>query len=183
MNKISLKVPSLSELDYRKQILADSETMAYNAGYKQNLDGYNYDTGIIKFTDEKWQVWFNAWVNNEPKKYYAYIMLDETPIGEVALHYDNDFDCHLVHILLESDYRGKGYSEVALRLLMDIAFNKLKLNKVADKIPLDRKAAIKTFIKVGFKEDNLHINDIRFGKKEQSNYFELTKIRYLLHKK
>jgi diamine N-acetyltransferase len=183
MDKLSLKVPNFDELAYRKQILADPKTMAYNRGYDQEINGYDYENGIIEFNEEKWNNWYKSWVNNEPEKYYAYIMLDNTPIGEVALHYNSNFDCHIVHILIEFNYRGKGYSEEALRLLMNVAFDKLNLTKVGDKIATDREAAIRIFEKVGFKEENLHIGDMRFGKREKCKYFELTKIRYQTFKK
>jgi len=183
MNKLYLKVPNLSELSYRKQILADPRTMAYNTGYSQENKGYDYKTGTIDFSDEKWNDWHKLWINNEPEKYYAYIMLNETPIGEVALNYNKDFDCHLVHIMIEFSYRGKGYSEEALKLLLDVAFNKLKLHKVSNKVAADRERAIKVLEKLGFKEEKLHINDIRFGRQEPAKYFELTRMKYLIKKK
>lgn len=183
MEKFYLKVPNLDELSYRKQILADPRTMTYNTGYNQENKGYDCKTGTIDFSEEKWNDWYNLWVNNEPEKYYAYIMLDNAPIGEVALNYNKDFDSHLVHIMIEFSYRGKGYSEEALKLLMNVAFNKLKLHKVSYKIAADRDRAINVLIKLGFKEQKLHISDIRFGRKEQARYFELTKMKYLINKR
>ena len=66
---------------------------------------------------------------------------------------------------------------------MDVAFNKLKLHKVSDKIAADRDRAIKTLIKLGFQEKKLQISDIRFGRKEQAKYFELTRMRHSIKKK
>lgn len=183
MGKLHLKVPNLDELSYRRQILADPRTMAYNTGYNQENKGYDSKTGTINFSDDKWDDWHKLWVNNEPEKYYAYIILNNTPIGEVALNYNKDFDSHLVHIMIEFSYRGNGYSEEALELLMDVAFNKLKLHKVSDKIAADRDRAIKTLIKLGFQEKKLQISDIRFGRKEQAKYFELTRMRHSIKKK
>ncbi len=183
MNKLHLKVPNFDELNYRKQILADPRTMAYNTGYNQESKGYDCNKGTIDFSEEKWEDWYKLWINNEPERYYAYIMLDSTPIGEVALNYNKDFDSHLVHIMIEFSYRGKGYSEEALRLLMNVAFNKLKLQKVSDKIASDRDRAINSLIKLGFKEKKLQISDIRFGRKEKVKYFELSRIRYMLKNK
>lgn len=41
---LQLRIPKLSELDYREKLLADSETMDYNIGYGE-VDG----TGCIDF--------------------------------------------------------------------------------------------------------------------------------------
>lgn len=146
--KLELIIPKLEELDYRRKLLGDSETMAYNIGYGKN-DG----TGYIDFNENDWEDWFSRWVNNMPERYYAYIIKrdENIPIGEAALRYDNEKNAYVVNIVVEAKYRGNGFSEQALRLLIDVAFNELGADKIIDEFPESRVSAEKVFKKVGFK--------------------------------
>jgi len=58
---------------------------------------------------------------------------------------------YCVNIIVEAKHRGHGFSEQALRLLIDAAFNKLGADNVFDDFPKSRKSAEKVFEKVGFK--------------------------------
>lgn len=146
--KLELKIPKCEELDYRRKLLGDSETMAYNIGYGKN-DG----TGCIDFNESDWEDWFSRWVNNMPERYYTYIIKrdENIPIGEAALRYDNEKNAYVVNIVVEAKYRGNGFSEQALRLLIDVAFNELGADKVIDEFHESRVSAEKVFKKVGFK--------------------------------
>jgi Acetyltransferases, including N-acetylases of ribosomal proteins len=147
-NKVILKVPEFEELAYRKKLLADEETMAYNIGY-----GKTNGTGCIDFNENTWTDWFSRWVNNTPGRYYAYIIkVDENiPVGEVALRYVNEKNAYCVNIIVEAKHRNNGLSEQALRLLADIAFSQLGADKLFDDFPKTRLSAEKVFKKVGFK--------------------------------
>lgn len=147
-NKVELKTPKFEELDYRRKLLADCETMAYNLGY-----GEKDETGCIDFNENAWENWFSRWVNNMPERYYAYIIkADENiPVGEVALRYDSKKNSYCVNIIVEAKHRNNGFSEQALRLLIDIAFNDLGADKVFDDFPKSRISAEKVFNKVGFR--------------------------------
>lgn len=147
-NKVVLKIPKFEELEYRRELLLDIDTMAYNVGY-----GDTEDTGCIEFNENKWLDWYSRWVNNVPERYYAYIIkVDENvPVGEVALRYDNEKKAYSINIIVEAKYRGSGFSEQGLRLLVDIAFEELGAEKVFDEFPRSRVSAEKLFNKVGFK--------------------------------
>jgi RimJ/RimL family protein N-acetyltransferase len=147
-NKVKLRTPKLEELDYRRKLLADEETMSYNIGY-----GENDRTGCIEFDENTWKGWFSQWVNNMPERYYAYIIkVDKNiPVGEVALRYVSEKNSYCVNIIIEAKYRGNRFSEEALRLLIDIAFKELRADKVFDNFPKSRIIAEKVFEKVGFK--------------------------------
>ncbi|WP_142412866.1 GNAT family N-acetyltransferase [Hathewaya massiliensis] len=162
-NKIKLRIPKLEELEYRRKLLSDRETMSYNIGY-----GENEGTGCIEFKENLWRDWFSRWVNNMPERYYAYIIkVDENrPIGEVALRYVSEKNSYCVNIIVEAKYRGNGFSEQALKLLVDTAFRELRAYKVFDDFPKSRISAEKVFMKVGFKR----VSD---------NIVELTKQDYL----
>lgn len=164
--KIKLKVPKLEELDYRRKLLSDRETMSYNIGY-----GENEETGCIEFNKKTWKEWYSRWINNMPERYYAYIIkVDENiPVGEVALRYVSEENSYCINIIFEAKYRENGFSEQALRLLIDIAFKELRAEKVFDDFPKSRMKAEKVFKKVGFKR----VSD---------DVVELTKENYLRKK-
>jgi len=151
-NRIELRIPMFEELNYRKKLLLNSKTMSYNKGCNA-FNGYDKETGCIDFNESFWVGWFSYWVNNTPARYYAYIIKKDgnVAIGEVALRYVNEKNAHCVNIIIEAKYRGNGYSEEALRLLVDTGFHKLSINKVFDDFPRARVSAEKVFNKVGFK--------------------------------
>lgn len=166
MNKVKLHMPKENELEYRKYLISNKETMSYNIGYGDNGTGCYYQT-IEQVRD-----WYKNW-NNTTDNYYAYIIRkeDKTPIGEVDIHWSGYCQKHIIGIVIEDKYRGKGYAEEALNLLCDVAFNELKLDKIYDDFPATRTAAEKVFAKVGFVREN-------------DEFVALTKERYnQIHKK
>ena len=122
--------------------------MAYNIGY-----GETNGTGCINFNESIWKDWFSRWVNNTPERYYAYIIKvdEDIPVGEVALRYVHEKNSYCVNIIVEARHRGNGFSEQALRLLIDIAFKELGADRIFDDFPKSRMSAEKLFKKVGFK--------------------------------
>ena len=49
MHDLILIKPELKDYWYEQKLNEDKDTMSYNAGYDINLEGYDYDTGIILF--------------------------------------------------------------------------------------------------------------------------------------
>ena len=49
MKNIKLVVTSLEDYFYKEKLENDKDTISYNAGYDVSYEGYNYDTGCIKF--------------------------------------------------------------------------------------------------------------------------------------
>ena len=150
MSKIELHIPNENELEYRRHLISDKETMNYNIGYGDDGTGCYYQT-IAQVKE-----WYKNW-NNGTDNYYAYIIhkKDNMPIGEVDIHWSGYCKKHTIGIVIEAKYRGKGYAKEALNLLCDIAFNELNLDKICDDFPKSRIAAEKVFSKVGFiREDD-----------------------------
>lgn len=145
MQELELMIPNLNELEYRRYLISDEKTMDYNKGYGDN------GTGCYFQTIEQVRDWYKNW-NNGTDNYYAYIIRkeDNTPIGEVDIHWSSYCQKHIIGIVIEAKYRGKGYAEEALNLLCDVAFNELTLDKIYDDFPVTRTAAEKVFSKVGF---------------------------------
>ena len=144
-NRLYLRVPNQDELAYRIKLLADADTMEYNKGFGDDGSGCYY------LTQPQAQDWYTYWFGN-PQKYYAYLVgtEDDIPVGEVNIHYSEEYSMHMVGIVIEACHRGKGYAEEGLRLLADKAFADPGIDKIADDFPAERAAAEKTFRKVGF---------------------------------
>lgn len=153
-NRLYLHVPAYEELWYRQCLLADPDTMAYNKGYELGFDGYDKETGCIRFPEEDWNDWYSYFVGQEPERFYAYIVRaeDDTFIGEVNVHRNRDNFWHDMGIVVEARYRGKGYSVEALQLLLKEAFERLGVQAVHNDFEDVREAAIKAHLHVGFHE-------------------------------
>lgn len=150
---VYLHVPEQNELWYRKQIMADPETMSYNRGYEE-FEGYNKENGCIEFPEEEWDEWYDYFVGNEPQRFYAYVVrkIDNTFIGEVNLHNSAEHDWHEMGIVIEAKYRGQGYSVEALKLLIKYGFEEMNVSAIHNMFEMDRTAAIHTHLSAGFQE-------------------------------
>lgn len=96
---IFLHMPSESELSYRRFLIADEATMAYNWGFGDH-GGCTY-----RRTPEEVRCWYRKW-NHGSKNFYAYILraMDRRPVGEVAL--SGASEQPMVNVLIETRYRG-----------------------------------------------------------------------------
>lgn len=139
---ITLHTPSLEDLWFRHEMMADPETMSYNHAWG----------GTIPFPKEKWRHWYDFWiVNHENKRYYRYLK-DNTGrfIGEIAYHYDADRKLYLADVIVHALYRGKGYGSTGLERLCHAA-KKNGADVLYDDIAIDN-PAIMMFLKHGFIE-------------------------------
>ncbi len=126
MKRISLHVPRLTEMEYRQNLLAQPETMAYNRGRAIDAEGYDPATGCIQFPRADWRYWRQIWLLNEPDFFSAYIRDNDRQcfVGEVCYFYDGETQAHIAGILIEARHRGKGYCAEGLRALADQAFRR-----------------------------------------------------------
>ncbi|MBR2745616.1 MAG: GNAT family N-acetyltransferase [Erysipelotrichaceae bacterium] len=123
--------------------MADEETMSYNHAWG----------GTISFSEEKWQNWYDRWViNHENKRYYRYLKDEKGFVGEIAYHYDPEYDGYVADVIIFSQFRGRGYGSQGLKLLCEAAKeNGIKV--LYDDIAIDN-TAISLFKKQGFFEVN-----------------------------
>ncbi|SFP99139.1 Acetyltransferase (GNAT) domain-containing protein [Lachnospiraceae bacterium XBB1006] len=139
---LELVVPTLEEMWFRKSLMADEETMAYNHAWG----------GTILFPRERWQVWYEYWiVNHENRRYYRYLKDDNGFVGEIAYHYDSEYDGYVANVIILSKFRGKGYGAKGLEMLCAAA-KENGISVLYDDIAIDN-TAIKLFLKQGFYED------------------------------
>lgn len=147
---IKLHIPDIYELDYRRHLISDKDTMSYNIGWGDDGSGCYYQTA------EQVLEWYKNW-NNDSNNYYAYIAKadDDSFVGEVNIHWNNNLKKYIVGVTIESKHRGFGYAKEALLLLAEKAFFELGIESLFDDFPADRIAAEKTYTSIGF----VRIND------------------------
>lgn len=152
--QLHLHIPTLPEMAYRQKLQEDPATMSYNAGYDLGFKGYHKDTGCIDFPESEWESDFAWLVGNEPEQFYAYIVRDADGefIGEVNVHRSHEHDWYEMGVLLEAKYRGMGYGEEALSLLLEYAFEKLNVTAIHNDFEDVRDAALRTHLACGFRE-------------------------------
>lgn len=146
---ISLYIPSIDDFWYEEKIQSDPQTMRYNAGYDVSYYGYHYDTGCIDFPKERWQTVYERRINEN--RFFAYIKDNDLNeyVGYVNYHYDKNEDRYYCGIVIESKYRGKGYSKVALKMLCDAA-KKNGIKELYDNFEIDRANTLDIFKAIGF---------------------------------
>ena len=149
MRNISLYIPKLEDFWYEEKVESDPESMSYNAGYDVSYYGYHYDTGCIDFPKERWQFVLDRRIREN--RYFAYIKDNDINeyVGYVNYQYNSDENRYECGILIESIYRGKGYSKDALKLLCDVA-KENGIKEMYDNFEIDRGNTLAIFKKVGF---------------------------------
>ena len=138
---IVLHKPDLEELWFKQVMLADAETMSYNHAYG----------GTIAFPPQCWEAWYKRWIiHHENRRFYRYIKQNETFVGEIAYHFDEQLQLYLADVIVFAPYRTKGYGRTALQLLCDAA-REQGIRQLYDNIALDN-PAISLFLSCGFRE-------------------------------
>lgn len=151
--RIELYTPQLRDLWFRKNLLADPETMSYNKGYNLGFPQYHNDTGCIDFPQKDWGKWYHRWVLNRPERFYAYLRKKGTGefLGEVSLYQTDAPGVYEMGIVLHSACRGKGYAREGMALLLDAAFRELGVQEVVNHFETSRQAAMKIHLAAGFR--------------------------------
>lgn len=106
---LNLYLPQKGELWFRKKLLADPETMSYNAAWG----------GALDFPEEDWDDWYEYWIaRDEGKRFYRYLRTDGGDfVGEIAYHLDESRGLYLANVIVYAPLRRRGYGRAALELL------------------------------------------------------------------
>lgn len=98
-----------------------------------------------------WEDWLPTWTQSK-ERFFAYLVRkeDNQVIGDVAFHYDSNWEGYLVEILIVASERGKGYGEEGLELLCSFAFTERNINCLVNHFPSSRVIALNVHEKVGF---------------------------------
>ena len=149
LKNITLHIPLLEDYWYEQKIQSDPLSMNYNAGYDVSYYGYHYDTGCIDFPKERWKEIYDKRILEN--RYFAYIKdnnIDEY-VGYVNYHYNKNDKRYEWGIVIESKYRGRGYSKIALQLLCNVAKSN-GIKELYDNFEMDRKNTLYVFKSIGF---------------------------------
>lgn len=138
---LKLYEPCIEDLWFKEKMMGDIQTMAYNHACG----------GTIPFPAERWEGWYAKWITNQNgKRFYRYLRHEDTFVGEIAYHFDEERQIYVADVIVYAPYRGKGYGREGLLLLCDAA----KANGVKvlyDDIAADN-ASLALFLKCGFSE-------------------------------
>lgn len=140
---LELYKPKKEELYYRRALLGDEATMAYNAKWG----------GTIAFSRQNWDSWYERWLlADEKERYYRYLYSwkEQSYVGEVCYRYDALYGEYIVSIIVEAKHRGKGYGGTGLRLLIEAA-RQNGIEKLCDDIAIGN-PSVKLFLREGFRE-------------------------------
>ena len=140
---VSFYKPRIEDLWFRQAMLADPDTMSYNAAWG----------GTIPFPREDWQDWYDAWTGDPGVRFYRYIATGTSRsfVGEAAWHYDDELGLYLADVIISARCRRQGFGTAGLQLLCEAA----KENGVSvlyDDIAADN-PSWKLFVKNGFEID------------------------------
>lgn len=141
---IQLVRPTYQQLSFRKQLLSDKPTMAFNQNWG----------GVIEFPESRWKSWYEKWLcSTDDNYFYRYIYSEEEQafIGETSYHRDAETFIYLCDIIIEAQFRGKGYGKETLKMLCENAA-KNGIYELYDNISLDN-PSVKLFLKTGFTEE------------------------------
>ena len=133
---IKLIKPKYQDLYLRTLLLQDENTMSFN---------HNYG-GTIVFDESDYKAWYEKWINGS-NRYYYYVYLDNTFVGEATYYLDDGK--YMISIIIDSHYRNIGIGNATLNLLINDAKQK-GINELYDEIAYDN-PSINLFIKNGFK--------------------------------
>lgn len=138
-----LYTPTLDDLWFKAELLADPETMSYNHAYG----------GTIPFPREKWAAWHDRWVtHHEGKRFYRYLMTEDgTFVGEIAYRLDEERGIYMADVIVHAKYRGQGYGRTGLELLCQAA-KENGVDVLYDDIAVDN-PAVMLFQRCGFTEE------------------------------
>ncbi|MDO5047882.1 MAG: GNAT family N-acetyltransferase [Anaerococcus sp.] len=114
---------------------------------EKTLVGYNYS----KLSDFEIKLWYGS-ITSPMKKYFAVRKIDDDRfIGFLGLKQINPILKRAkLGIVFDRAYVSLGYGTEAIKLLLDIAFTKVKLKEVYLDVNLFNKRALRAYQKVGF---------------------------------
>ena len=138
---LELYVPNIEDLWFKEKMMSDEQTMSYNYAYG----------GTISFPKEDWGNWHNRWIiNHNGKRFYRYIKENDSFVGEVAYHFDEDRKIYIADVIIYALYRKKGYGRKGLLLLCETA-KANGIRELYDDIAIDN-SSVALFLKCGFVE-------------------------------
>ena len=135
---LMLKLPTMADMPFRAALMADPDTMAYNAPWFP-------PDGTIPFPEEKWADWLADWATPSAERFYAFLVNEKGEmVGECSwAEYGESMS-----VVVKAEYRGRGYGkDLLLALLARISADK----KIYLQVSSRNAAAFQLYQKTGFK--------------------------------
>lgn len=120
---------------------------------------------------EKTKLWFKK-IKYDINRYDAVVEVDGIPCGLLGLLNIDKVNKKAEYYIAmgETDYKGKGVAKQASKLLLEYAFNELKLNRIYLYTETGNIAAQRLFEKLGFVCEGKIVNDLYFQGKYIDRY-------------
>jgi len=137
---ISYRKLTLDDLPYRMKWLNDPEVFRY-LGHQVRM---GTDLSFHK-------QWFDEYLKDDSREIFM-ILADEQPIGQVGLLDINKLDNNacLYVAIGETEYRGKGIGQRAVKYILEYGFKKLGFHKIWLDVHARNEKAISCYKKCGF---------------------------------
>ena len=136
---LTLAMPTPALMPFRAAMLADPDTMAYNAPFAP-------PDGVIAFPESAWDAWLTRWAAPSAERFCAYVLDDGTPVGEVCWHDGG----RGMGVVIAAAFRGHGYGTKALALLAEQAFDVYELPRLVNTFEVGRDDAMAMHVHAGF---------------------------------
>lgn len=119
--------------------------------------------------------------NNNGRIYFAVETLEGTNVGRINLYrIDERNGTFQIGILIDRDYRGKGYGTAAMKILLEYAFMERRLNKYCGSIVDTNIGSSKMHKKLGCQQEGVCRQNIYMGGCYHDEIlFGLTKEEYI----
>lgn len=137
---LTIVLPTRETMPFRRAMLADPATMAYNAPWFP-------PDGCLPFPETEWDDWLQKWTGHEPERFCGFLA-DEAGelVGEICW-YDHGAG---MGVVILAAHRGKGYGREGLRLLIDRAFRHPEITALTNAFEAERAAAMAAHRAMGF---------------------------------
>ncbi len=132
--------------------LSQLQTWANDPEIQYMLGGWHFPTSM---SDQ--QIWYESLSCNSNHQRFIIINENKTAIGMANLININFKDGNAEHgLLLDKDYRGKGYGYSVVMAMLDYAFNELRLHRLETTIIANNNPSLNLFIKkCGWKKEGV----------------------------
>lgn len=177
---LELYIPKMEDMAFRREMMENPATMAYNAGWEVSYPGYHPDTGCIDFPRSEWAEAHARLTGEMPHSFYAYLRERSSGafMGEVNFSPSSDGPWCEMGVVLHAPYKGRCYGRAALTLLAEKAFADRGVPALRNTFEPERAAALAIHRDLGFREVGRDSMD-RFGKPQELLVLELTREDYL----
>ena len=157
-----------------------SKDISKKVEWINNPDNNTYLHYDLPLEEDKTRAWFEKNFDRTDR-FDAVIEVDGVAVGLIGLLSidKRNLKAEFYICIGETGCKGKGIAKQSIKLLLDYAFNELKLNKVYLYTEVDNISAQRLFERVGFEKEGLLREDLIYrGRKVDRFVYGITRLRY-----